>query len=127
MEQTSKPPNQNNLEIKGKTTMIKELKQGIVHLKPDITLEHIKEYEGKNICVFYSVAGNDRNGFMTIVSVYGELEIHPENDENYRVLVDKDIYAYFTLSDVGMIAQTKGKRANIALRCEQEWNTSELI
>ena len=59
--------------------MIKELNQGIVHLKPDITLEHLKEYEGKNVCVFYSVAGNDRNGFMTTVSVYGELEIHPDN------------------------------------------------
>jgi hypothetical protein len=57
---------------------------------------------------------------MTTVSVYGELEIHPDNDENYRVLVDKDIYAYFSLSDVGMIAQTNGKRANIALRCEQK-------
>jgi hypothetical protein len=108
------------LNKKEKNTMIKELKQGIVHLKPDITLEHLKVYEGKNVCVFYSVAGNDRNGFMTTVSVYGELEIHPDNDENYRVLVDKDIYAYFSLSDVGMIAQTNGKRANIALRCEQK-------
>ena len=120
LEENSKPPNHNNLEIKGKTTMIKELNQGIVHLKPDITLEHLKEYEGKNICVFYSVAGNDRNGFMTTVSVYGELEIHPDNDENYRVLIDTDIYSYFSLSDVGMIAQTIGKRANIALKCQQE-------
>lgn len=107
--------------------MVKEIKQEIVHLKPDISMEYLKEYEGKNVCVFYSVAGNDRNGFMTSISVFGELEIHPDNDENYRVLTDKDIYAYFTLSDVGMIAQTKGRRANIALKCQQEWITSELI
>jgi len=100
--------------------MIKELKQGIVHLKPDITLDHLKRYEGENVCVYFSVAGNDRNGFMTSISVYGELEIHPENDENYRVLIDKDTYAYFSLKDVGVIAQTKGKRANIALKCQQE-------
>ena len=107
--------------------MIKELKQGKVYQKHHITLNHLKRYEGKNVCVYFSVAGNDRNGFMTTISVYGELEVHPDNAESYRVLIDKDTYAYFTLSDVGMIAQTKGKRPNIALRYEQEWETSELV
>ncbi len=69
--------------------MVKEIKQEIVHFKPDISMEHLKEYEGKNVCVFYSVAGNDRNGFMTSISVFGELEIHPDNDKNYRVLINR--------------------------------------
>jgi len=102
--------------------MIKKLiPNGTVYLKPNIQGKHLKKHEGKPVCVFWSVKGNDRHGFHTTVSVLGELEVHPENKDSYRVLADDDTYAYFTLKDVGMIAQAgDGRRPNIALRCEQD-------
>ena len=64
--------------------------------------EVIRKHIGEQVSVFVG-ASEDRRGFEMAISVSGILEIHPDYQNNYRVLINKGTYSYFDTEDVDSI------------------------
>lgn len=73
----------------------------------------IKEFVGKKVIVW--IGSEVRNNFDTSISICGTLESHPQLVDNYRIVVDKETYTYFTANDmVGIFIPPK----NIEIQAE---------
>lgn len=55
------------------------------------------------VCVVWSKVEWKRHGFHAHICVQGTLQQRPDNPGQYRVLVEKAIYAYFSEDDVTAI------------------------
>ena len=63
----------------------------------------LTECVGEEVCVAVSIHGIERNGFMTQMSIQGELQVHPEDDDAFRVVRDQRTYTYFRTEDVLLV------------------------
>ena len=97
-------------------------KSGYVLSGDDVTEKDVDKYIDENICVYISQRGQHRQNFGLAISINGILEKHSDNNSpKYRVLVNNDTYAYFTLNDVHVITHSADKdRPNFALIMETQ-------
>jgi hypothetical protein len=58
---------------------------------------------GEEVCVAVCVNGIQRNGHWTQMSIQGILEVHPEDDDSYRVVNAQRTYTYFRTEDVILV------------------------
>ena len=58
---------------------------------------------GEEVCVAVSIYGVLRSGHYTQMSIQGTLQVHPEDDNAFRVVRDKRTYTYFQVEDVMLV------------------------
>lgn len=96
-------------------TLTKEQKQD----KADLA-----ELVGEEVCVAVSIHGVIRNGHFCQMSIQGELEVHPEDDNAFRVVRDKRTYTYFGVEDVIVVNYWTQGLATINVRIDQKEDNS---
>ena len=79
---------------------------------------------GEEVCVAVSIHGVLRSGFYTQMSIQGTLEVHPEDDNAFRVVRDKRTYTYFQVKDVMLVNFLTEEVATINVRIDQEEDDS---
>ena len=65
--------------------------------------EALTNLVGKTVAVAVSTHGVERDGYHTQMSIRGTLEVHPDDDDAFRVVIDRDIYVYFRSADVYLV------------------------
>jgi len=80
---------------------------------------------GQEVCVAVSVDGVIRNGFMTQMSIQGTLEVHPEDDDAFRVVCGARTYTYFRTEDVILMNPLTEDLATIHVAINQKETANE--
>ena len=77
--------------------------QGGMIQRSDHEIHWLRQAVGQEVVVAVSTKGIIRNGFHTQMSLKGGAQVHPEDSDAFRVVLDKDNFAYFRTEDVMLV------------------------
>ena len=97
------------------TTTLQELKE---------TKAELTDLVGEQVCVAVSIHGVLRNGFYTQMSIQGQLEVHSEDDNAFRVVRDSRTYTYFRVEDVLLVNILTQDVVTVCIRIDQQEDDS---